>query len=274
MPPDALFFNARGSRRRFWGWGGILTTLIFVFWVFLSTDSHAFGTQGCDSSTNLFLRMEGADAATSFPEEDCDGTGASVWTANGDAQVDTANPLFGSTLLLDGVGDFLSTPDSTEWNLGSSNFTLDFWIRFNGALDAGVLIGQWVGASKAWMAFFDGINVLTFYWTADCANTNAANFSWTPSVNTWYHVAFSRTQVELKAFVDGVQIGSDYSGIGSTAICNGTSTLRIGQSNDGDPWGPGQIDEMRLSKGIARYPGNFERPTSPYCQGCEMVGAI
>ena len=125
-----------------------------------------------------------------------------------------------------------------------------------------------------WNLFFAGINVLTFYWTSDCSNTNAANFSWTPSANVWYHVAFSRTQAELKAFVDGAQIGSDYTGIGSTAICNGTTTIRIGQSNDGDPLATVNLDEMRISKGIARYPGNFPAPASPYCRGCEMTGVI
>src|SRR3990167_841583 len=53
-------------------------------------------------------------------------------TANGDAQVDTAQSKFGgASCLLDGTVDSVSAADSEDWNFGTADFTVDFWMRMN-----------------------------------------------------------------------------------------------------------------------------------------------
>jgi len=60
------------------------------------------------------------------------GTTVHTVTAYGNAQIDTAQSKFGGASgLFDGAGDYLSTPDSEDWNFGSGDFTIDFWVRFN-----------------------------------------------------------------------------------------------------------------------------------------------
>lgn len=82
-----------------------------------------------DANTQLLLHCNGTDTSTSFP--DSGNTGHTV-TANGNAQVDTSFKQFGTgSLLLDGTGDYLSIPDSEDWNMGDGTFTIDFWVRFN-----------------------------------------------------------------------------------------------------------------------------------------------
>ena len=35
----------------------------------------------------------------------------------------------GNSAAFDGTGDYLSLADSEDWNFGSGDFTIDFWIR-------------------------------------------------------------------------------------------------------------------------------------------------
>jgi hypothetical protein len=84
-----------------------------------------------DSYTKVLLHFDGADATTAFPD-DAPTTVAHTWTAAGNAQVDTADSKFGgASLLLDGVGDWVTTVDSADFTLGTSDFTIECWYKCN-----------------------------------------------------------------------------------------------------------------------------------------------
>jgi len=70
---------------------------------------------GIDSSTKLLSHCNGADTSTSFPDSSFS---AHSVTANGNAQVDTAESQFGgASALFDGSGDFLEVPLQCNNNL-------------------------------------------------------------------------------------------------------------------------------------------------------------
>src|SRR5687768_6144765 len=76
--------------------------------------------------TVALLHMDGADGSTTFTDES-----GKTWTARGDAQIDTAQSVFGGASgRLDGNGDFVDTPDHADWDFGSGDFTLDLRVRF------------------------------------------------------------------------------------------------------------------------------------------------
>src|SRR3990167_7740340 len=82
-------------------------------------------TEWDPDDTSLMLHMDGADASTTFTDE----TGKTV-TANGNAQIDTAQSKFGgAAALFDGAGDYLTVSGSADWDLGTGDFTIDFWFR-------------------------------------------------------------------------------------------------------------------------------------------------
>jgi hypothetical protein len=85
--------------------------------------------------------------------------------------------------------------------------------------------------------------------------------SWTPTANVWYHIAFTRSSGTARAFVDGTQIGSSLSN-GTTYTPTGGMT--IGSSSSGDRNFKGYIDDVRITKGLARYTENFTAPTSAF----------
>ncbi|MDI6787615.1 MAG: hypothetical protein QME51_04520, partial [Planctomycetota bacterium] len=80
-----------------------------------------------DAYTKALLHFDGTDASTTFIDES-----GKIWTRYGNAQIDTAQSKFGGASgLFDGAGDYITTPDHNDFNLGSGNFTVDLRVRFN-----------------------------------------------------------------------------------------------------------------------------------------------
>src|SRR3990167_7415815 len=83
-----------------------------------------------DSYTKLLLHMDGTNGSTTFTDE----IGKTV-TANGNAQISTAQyaPLTGNTAsgYFDGSsGTYANTGTSSDWNFGTDDWTIDFWVRY------------------------------------------------------------------------------------------------------------------------------------------------
>ena len=81
--------------------------------------------------------------------------------------------------------------------------------------------------------------------------------------NQWTHVAFVRNGNDWIWFINGVQSGTGDGG--NYSIRDVASTLSIGARNNGTyyQWN-GYMDEIRISKGIARWTSNFTPPTNEY----------
>jgi hypothetical protein len=222
------------------------------------------GGSAWDTYTKLMLHMDGADGSTIFTDE----IGHSV-TANGNAQIDTAQSKFGGASgLFDGTGDYLTVPDSDDWNFGSGDFTLDLWIRFNSIPSTNnnvTFISQFGTGdnTRSWKFYFKGGTGLMFTYSSDGAATTDASFTWSPSTGVWYHIAVTRDGSNLRGFVDGVQKGSTHN-IGTTILYNSDKSLIIGANNDPEEYVDGWVDEIRISKGIARWTADFTPPTSAY----------
>ena len=77
----------------------------------------------------LLLHFDGADGSTTFTDSSLT---PKTFTANGDAQIDTADSKFsGASGLFDGTDDYITTPDSADFVLGSEDFTIDLWFNCN-----------------------------------------------------------------------------------------------------------------------------------------------
>jgi hypothetical protein len=231
-----------------------------------ATVGGAVGATGNDAFTTVLLHMDGDDAGTTFSDSNFGGS-AHTWTAAGNAQIDTAESKFGGASgLFDGTGDCLTTPDSGDWDFGSGDFTIDLWFNRAGGngterimlcqcnLDAD-LISFYVELSTANRA---KASIRQSDLTV-CTVTGTTSFT----AAGWHHVAFVRTGDTLKLFVDGTQEGGDVAISGATR--NSSAKLGVGRFGDFDGlyWN-GWLDEIRISKGIARWTANFTPPTSAY----------
>jgi hypothetical protein len=236
---------------------------------------YSASTDTCnDTDTVLMLHANGTDASTTFTDNSVSNH---TLTANGDAQLDTAQQKFGTASgLFDGTGDYLSTPDSSDFDLGSSDFTIEAQVRFNSVAANRLIIAQYSSVSnqRSWAVYWDTTNVLTFLYSTTGASGAVKNFSWTPSTNTWYHVVIIRNGNNLKAFIDGTQIGTTQDVTGLTFF-NSTANLEVGMLSDGNTYPfNGWIDELRLIKGNAVWTSNFTSPTVEYSDTCPSRGRV
>lgn len=231
----------------------------------LSTGTRARLTSGVDDSyTRALLHMNGASGSTVFTDE----TGK-TWSATGDAYLNISQSKFGgASLLVDGNGDYISTNDSADWDLGQ-NFTIDFWARFNQVPSATLLLGTNAMDSRyntpGWLVSYQQeVGGLRFSGCQGYASWPLNLFTpWTPQAGTWYHVAITRDGTNtIRTFINGQQTGSL---VNSYGLSSGTQNLFVGGINGLSPGSlNGNIDEVRISKGIARWTANFTPPTHEY----------
>ncbi len=134
----------------------------------------------------LYLPFDGADASTVIEDK-------SIWraqgTAQGNAQLDTAQSKFGgSSLYLDGTGDYVSFPASDKWNLaGLSEFTIGFWVKWELAPAQSIFITDQTDGNSFWAVEYTGASLVFRAFHVGVAQVVISR-SWLPSANTWYYI--------------------------------------------------------------------------------------
>ena len=228
---------------------------------------------GNDSFTKLLIHSDTTNGSTTVIDSAA-GAGPHTLTAINGAQHSTDRAKFGATSLRMQSGDteYIASPDSADWSFGSGDFAIDCWVNFNTLVSGNIIASHFHGGSgqnETW--FFsqdDTTDELTFNYTTDGQTNIVVGRSWTPSLNTWYHVAVARDGANLRIFADGIQLGTTYN-IGSAVLFNSNSDFRLGAIEiNSSIWTndilDGYIDEFRLSVGTPRYTGNFTPPSAPY----------
>jgi hypothetical protein len=165
----------------------------------------------------------------------------------------------GNSYALNGTTSYMSTPGSTNWVMGTGDFTVE-WFQYMTSQPANprvFSIGNY--ATATWAVSIEGG---TFYhWEA-----GSFRFSYSLTsggyLNQWVHFAISRISNTTKVFKNGTQIGSSYSD--SNNINNSSLAFTIGQETTptAGSYFPGYITNFRVVKGLGVYTGNFTTPTS------------
>ena len=212
-----------------------------------------------DSYTKLLIHADGADTSTAFYDFSND---AKAITTNGNAQVDTAQSKFGgASALFDGTTDWLSTPNSTDFNAAGGAYTVDFWVRWNNvsspATTQGLVATCDAGPTTGWGIWIETGKIVLW------ETTDRISYSWTPTASIWYHVAFCYDGTTTTLYIDGTSVATT-----SAATWNNDgNALVVGWDGDtahNTHYLNGWIDELRISKGIARWTANFTPPTRAY----------
>lgn len=209
------------------------------------------------ASVSLLLHMNGSNGSTTFTDTSTTAHSISVF---GDAQVTTTSPKFGTgALLLDGTGDYLSAPSHTSLTFGTGDFTIEAWVRFNT-----VTTRQYIFSQRDAGGF-------TLYFLADGrlsgltpSSNTVTQTSATIVVDTWHHVAFTRSGTSCNVWVDGV--GSPTGTITGESGASGTSYIGFRGSGTTELL-DGRIDDLRITKGVARYTANFTPPSAAFPDG-------
>ena len=122
-------------------------------------------------------------------------------TANGNTTHSAAQSKFnGGSFYFDGNGDYLTIPDSADWDFGSGEFTIDAWIYPTSMTDSSGNSGTIIcqddnSSSKAWNIRLNSNATLLFRYTTDGSNEVDLTSSATGiTINNWYHIAVVRSE--------------------------------------------------------------------------------
>jgi hypothetical protein len=209
----------------------------------------------------LLLHCDGTDGSTTFIDSS---NSAHTVTAAGGAEVDTANPRFGSgSVLLNGTTAWLTIPDSEDWHFGTGDFTIEMSVYFSNLTGNREFFAQRIGSTVPPVLFYrigSGINVyLSFNNISFAANPTIASGA-VLTAATWYEIALVRSGSDFKLYIDGSQVGSTYTS--ASGFTDSSIDLRIGGRTASAI--AGAIDEVRITKGVARYTSSFTPPTQAF----------
>lgn len=212
-------------------------------------------------SVSLLLHMNGSNGSTAF--SDSSKRGLAV-TANGNAQISTAQSKFGGTsAYFDGIGGYIQCSTSnTALSFGTNALTIEMWIYFNTVTANQVLYetGQLGGS---------GTRANGFVWYLTSAgrlelSSNGANrgaSTGTITSGVWSHIALVRSGGVFRYYVNGTQDATSIT-LGS----NFTDDLFLmGRLIDSPAFYlNAYVDDLRITKGVARYTANFTPPVTPF----------
>ena len=201
-----------------------------------------------DSTVSLLLHMEGANDSTTFTDKSYSPKAATV---SGNAKISTSTAKFGSSsAYFDGSGDFLSYAYSSDFDLSGGTYTIEGWVNPSSlASEMGVICKHGFAIGADWMFYITNSTTVKFY-------TNGAAYTRTVptiSTGTWYHFAVVRSAATglISIYWNGTLAGATI----SATTTNTAATLGIGADRPNNPqvYFNGYIDEIRLTKGAARY---------------------
>ena len=226
--------------------------------------------KGIDSYTKLMLHCDGADQSTTFIDSSASAhivTGAATTKiitsdykfAPGCATFDRTNPDY-----------LVVTNGGSDFNFGSGNFTIDFWVKttqgnnyYNNYISKcspSYTVGDWVFS----LSFGSG-DIGFWSYEYDPSNNLVATPTGVMNTGAWTHCALVRNGDSFQIYINGVPSGNSR----TTALTIADSTMDLticGAAGETITASTALIDELRISKGIARWTADFSAnlPTGPY----------
>jgi hypothetical protein len=161
----------------------------------------------------------------------------------------------------DGTGDYLvsNTPSTDVYAFGTGDFTIECWVYVANTSGVKIIYDCRPSTSPTFepLIYINGANAIYNTNNADRITGTSAI-----SATTWQHIAVCRSGTSTKLFVDGTQVGSTYTDT-NTYICPANRPFIGAESTSGGTgYMNGYIDDLRVTKGIARYTTTFTPPTA------------
>lgn len=149
------------------------------------------------------------------------------------------------------AGTRLSTPYSADFDFGTGDFTVEGWTYLTGGANTWrELVSRYAGSATGYHIF--GLNQSNRL-TVVVDGVVQIQGSLSLGLNQWHHIAWAREAGTVRLFVDG-QL--DSSGALPQAL-DSANGLSLGAGNNGAEGMLGLLDEVRITKGVARYKTTF-----------------
>lgn len=223
-------------------------------WVITGSEKTPVDRIGIQN-VSLLLHGNGINGSTTFTDSS---PLPKIVTPLGNAQISTAvaDPFGNSAkgvIAFDGSSR-ISIPSASDSLLGTGDFTIELWLR-----PSLVNVAVFVDARVSSPSGSDVFALLTRS-SGTCEIFPATSGGGSVSANTWYHIAMCRTANFYRIFIDGISVAT---GTNTTSIA-AAAPLTFGANTAGGNPFTGYMDEIRVTRNIARYSANFTPPTAPF----------
>jgi hypothetical protein len=231
---------------------------------FLGSVNSGFVFDPNFANVSLLLHGDGTNGSTTITDNS---PSPKTMTAVGNAQISTAQSKFGGAgILFDGSGDRITTPSNSDFAFGTGDFTVEAWVREVARVQYAALIEIGDHLTSGIIFLTNGgtsANGRIGIYCGNAGGNGFFGFQIAGSLNNWNHIAYIRSSGQLTCYVNGIGGSS----VSFTFNHTSTSTVTIG-SRAGGTGGNydfnGYIDDLRITKGVARYTANFTPPTAPF----------
>jgi len=226
---------------------------------------------GNDSFTKILLHFEGANGGTTFTDSNAGGVSA-TWSVVNVATTTTSEHKWGSAAYQGTATGYIKSNQNAAYNAGSSDFTVDFWIKGSAALATTLQYLAGFGDPAlsnnfGWSFYYDASKLLRFnYQNSGGTSAAAVTAATTIMDGAWHHIAGVRNGSLMKVYIDGVDATSVSSSAAGSMRGSGSYQLYVGlfPTSGATQCLQGNMDEFRYSVGIARWTSGFTPPTGPY----------
>jgi hypothetical protein len=207
------------------------------------------------NNVSLLLHGNGTNGSTTITDNS---PSPKTVTAVGNAQISTAQSKFGgASISFDGSGDALRYASNEAFGWGIGDFTVEFWLYYQGGNGYVFFWIQTPPASPPYLGY--GLNVGTKQpWLWNDGNVLTASTSITN--NTWQHHAVVGSGGTVSIYLNGPSIGSTVFAADLAAL----KPFSIGDNGSSTQSANGYIDDFRITKGVVRFIANFTPPTAPF----------
>ena len=226
---------------------------------YIKTFGSTAGDDQFGKVTAMF-NFDGSDGDTTGSGLDASNKNLTVSYSSGD-ELSNTQKKFGATSLY--VADNVTISSSDGFNMGTGDFTIEAWYYFTSFSNSFGHYDQWAGSStgsgnvQMWNSTSAQGKIKWYY-------DGGSNFtsSTTMSTGQWYHVAYVRESGTLKMYFNGTVDSNTQS---YSSQFGKTGTLYFGDQHAGGGGAPQYyIDDLRITKGLARYTSNFTAPTTAH----------
>ena len=226
----------------------------------LGGDWPALPTDPNFADVSLLLHGDGTDGSTTLTDSS---SNSQTITLNGSTAISTAQSKFGgASIAFDGNRDWLYPSDHTQFIFGTDDFTVEMWVyptdvsTFTYLYDSRPL-----NSNGAYVAIgISSSGVLNYVANSAVQITGTT----TVATNTWHHIAVSRSGTSTKMFLNGTQEGSTYTDSTNYTTVSGRPLIGANAFSNVVFDLDGYIDDLRITKGVARYTANFTPPTEAF----------
>jgi hypothetical protein len=209
------------------------------------------------ASTIVLLSGDGTNGSQVFPDESAAGRGNAGFGANASVETLTSKVFGTGSIRFSAItGAWLSYADHADFTLGTSDFTQELFVRFDGNATVQSIASHWGAAGQRGWSFEWRNNIgtpdLRFIGTSDgTTGVSVVAGAFSPTPGTYYYLCAER---------------SGNTASNAISFFNSTAQFRLSGVADSTACVVGNVDEFRFTLGVARYASDagFTVPTAAF----------